>query len=94
MSINDRIKRKFFGKKNLEMYRQINQRKFGIGALKMEYVLDNVGIEYIIRASASPGTKVYFYNDIYIMAYTENKEQYFQIGVDPDKNEFLIPYEE
>ena len=99
MEDREKILSAIFGEELLEQYRLTAIHKFCCYEISPVDILLYVPADACYQATQKPCTKVFFQDDIYFTATPHEESQLgngllYGIGVDPDKNEFFIPYEE
>jgi hypothetical protein len=88
------ILNKFFGKNLLKQYKTINTKKFSKWKIKPDELFDLITHSEFHLAQQNPGSKIFIYNDLYIV-FDDNKGQnLYAIGIDPDLNEHFLQNEE
>ena len=92
-SLKDKILKDVFGEETLENYKTLGYKKFA-SEISTVQVLLHVPEEKQREAEEKPYTKVFLLADVYLSAKPVENGFNYCIGVDPDKNEFFIPYEE
>ena len=94
MKEREKLLNHFIGKEMLETYKLTGHKKFSVWELKRLELQDFVPQRFINSAQNKPEEKIFFEEDVYVVAYVKNELFLFAIGSDPDKNTFFKPYEE